>query len=331
MRIISIDGGGYLGLATASFLQAIEQRFDAAAADRFDLFCGTSTGAIIALALASGKSARDVVMLYEQLGVRVFKRPPLYQRAIPMARTARQFVRCLHDNGPLREALADTFGDLTLGDLRARGKLVLITAFNVTTGTPTVFKTDHSANLKLHDMYLVRDVALASSAAPTYLPLVDLKDPISGVTERFCDGGVVANSPALLGYAEAVYDLRCHPADVAVLSLGTPRADLAERPSALSLFQRPLRRGLAGWHYGERIIAVTMDGSAKVSHYGLQRIAHATNTFYERVDMQAPPGVGLDIATPAATATLRQVGAALGRDVKTCARVAPFFTQTEIS
>ena len=51
MRIISVDGGGYLGLATASFLQAVEQRQCTTAAARFDLFCGTSTGAIIALAL----------------------------------------------------------------------------------------------------------------------------------------------------------------------------------------------------------------------------------------------------------------------------------------
>ena len=72
MRIISIDGGGYLGLATASFLQSVEARFETRCADRFDLFCGTSTGAIIALALASGKSAGEVVTLYEQLGRQLF-------------------------------------------------------------------------------------------------------------------------------------------------------------------------------------------------------------------------------------------------------------------
>lgn len=76
MRILSVDGGGYLGLATASFLKAVEQRFGTTAAARFDLFCGTSTGAIIALALAAEKSAADVVSLYEQLGPRVFKPQP---------------------------------------------------------------------------------------------------------------------------------------------------------------------------------------------------------------------------------------------------------------
>lgn len=77
MRIISIDGGGYLGLATAAFLQAVEHRHRTTAAARFDLFCGTSTGAIIALALAAGKTATEIVALYEQLGPRVFKPKPV--------------------------------------------------------------------------------------------------------------------------------------------------------------------------------------------------------------------------------------------------------------
>ena len=83
MRIISIDGGGHLGLTSASFLQSVEKRFDTRCADRFDLFCGTSTGAIIALALASGKSAAEVVVLYEQLGTKVFKNPTAMEVRFP--------------------------------------------------------------------------------------------------------------------------------------------------------------------------------------------------------------------------------------------------------
>jgi patatin-like phospholipase/acyl hydrolase len=245
---------------------------------------------------------------------------------VPKLRKLRQLRRALHDNTPLREALTGAFGELTLGDLRASGKRVLITAFNVSTGTPTIFKTDHSPGLTLHDRYLVRDVALASSAAPTYLPLVELVDPNSGVTERFCDGGVVTNSPALLGYAEALSHLGCAPSEVSILSLGTPRSDIAERPSSLTRAQRPLERGFYGWGFGEQIITITMDGGSKVSHAALARIATATGAQYQRVDMVAPAGVGLDVATEETTQALRQVGTACARDAATAQCIQPFFT-----
>ena len=58
MRILSIDGGGYLGLATAAFIDGVERHFKTTLHDEFELFCGTSTGAIIALAIASGMSGR---------------------------------------------------------------------------------------------------------------------------------------------------------------------------------------------------------------------------------------------------------------------------------
>jgi uncharacterized protein len=75
MRILSLDGGGYLGLATAAFIEEAERHFGATCHDRFDLFCGTSTGAIIALALASGMTGREVVSLYEGFGSKVFNNP----------------------------------------------------------------------------------------------------------------------------------------------------------------------------------------------------------------------------------------------------------------
>lgn len=330
MRILSVDGGGYLGLATASFLQAVEQRFEVSAAACFDLFCGTSTGAIIALALAAEKSASDVVALYERLGPSVFKPRPVRTGVLGQLQDLMKYrSRARHDNAPLRLALEQTFGTLTLGELRAGGKRILITAFNVSTGGPRIFKTDHAPELILHDQYTVVDVALASCAAPIYLPLVEIVDPVSEIRERFCDGGMVTNSPALLGFAEALSALGCKPEEVRLLSLGTPRSDLAERPTVLTRAQVSLNRGYEGWKYGERIISIAMDGGAKVSHFALERIAKATGARYERIDMASPPGVGLDIATPEATLALRTLGTDCGRDTTTLARIAPFFTREE--
>ena len=71
MRILSVDGGGYLGLATAAFIEGVEDHFDRNLGDCFDLFCGTSTGAIIALGIAAGKSGAELRHLYSELGKHV--------------------------------------------------------------------------------------------------------------------------------------------------------------------------------------------------------------------------------------------------------------------
>ncbi|MDB4913077.1 MAG: Patatin [Gemmatimonadetes bacterium] len=139
-RVISIDGGGYLGLATAAFLHAVELRFSKHAASQFDLFCGTSTGAIIALALAADKTASEIVALYEKLGPNVFKPKPARNGAVGKVRDFFEHrSRARHDNAALRAALHETFGALTLGDLRSAGKRVLITAFSVSEGSPRIF------------------------------------------------------------------------------------------------------------------------------------------------------------------------------------------------
>jgi uncharacterized protein len=323
MRILSVDGGGYLGLATAAFLDTLEQRFNTTCSARFDLFCGTSTGAIIVLALAAGKPAREVAALYESLGTKIFPKPGGIAKFFP--KKLRGALRASHGNAPLRAALEAAFGELTLGDLRARNKYVLVTAFCLTSGQPKIFKTDHAEELTAHDRYRLADIALASSAAPVYLPIVALTDPATGAVERFCDGGIVANSPALLGFAEAVSHLRQAPHDVEILSVATPRADLAERTSSLTAAQRASDRGYMGWGFGEKLIALTMDGGAMISDTALQRIANATNTRYQRVRFLQPAGLGLDVVTSEATETLRQLGVERARDSVLQSNLRPFF------
>lgn len=325
MRILSVDGGGYLGLATTSFLQATEQRFAARFSERFDLFCGTSTGAIIALALASGKTGEQVRKLYRKLGPLVFRTRPLHERILPPFHLAKALISSIHDNTELKTGLASTFGDLTLGDLRSRNKNVLITAFCLTSGRPVIFKTDHGPELKAHDEYLVRDVALASSAAPSFLPIVELTDPITGAKERFCDGGLVSNSPALLGFAEAVSHLHARTDEVNILSLGTPRTDLAERSSALPRKKRKLNRGLWGWDLGRRIITIALDSGAMISDTALERITKASGARYVRVRLSQPEGLGLDVTTERASDTLEQIGADRAREAGVIQNLVAFF------
>jgi predicted acylesterase/phospholipase RssA len=322
VRILSVDGGGYLGLTSAAFLAELERHFQSHCRDRFDLFCGTSTGAILVLALAAGKTADEVTSAYEELGRRVFppRRGPLrwYRKWISGA------FRAQYSSTPLAAGLEKIFGDMTLGDLRSRGKLAMITAFCVSNGQPRVFKTDHSAGLSAHDGYLLRDVALASAAAPTYLPLVALRAPHSGLLESFCDGGVFANTPALLAYAEAIHELHVAPSSVELLSIATPRADLAE----YAAFKGALRLDRGWWDWKASISSVMIDAVSMISSSALQRIVKAHgggSARYERIELRRADGLGIDVTTPAATHTLRQIGCieAMNNDVR--ARMQPFF------
>jgi Patatin-like phospholipase len=51
-RILSLSGGGYLGLYTAALLARLEQEHGGPLGRRFDLIAGTSVGGMLALALA---------------------------------------------------------------------------------------------------------------------------------------------------------------------------------------------------------------------------------------------------------------------------------------
>ena len=52
VKILSIDGGGIRGLIPAMMLDALERKMGHPAAELFDVIAGTSTGGILALALA---------------------------------------------------------------------------------------------------------------------------------------------------------------------------------------------------------------------------------------------------------------------------------------
>ena len=86
-RILALDGGGVRGIFTLQILARIEALFreeagrnDLCLADVYDLFAGTSTGAIIATFLARGKSVEEIERLYLDFGALMFRRQPWHRR-----------------------------------------------------------------------------------------------------------------------------------------------------------------------------------------------------------------------------------------------------------
>ena len=78
-RILSIDGGGIMGTQPASFLTSLEEDLDRPIGEYFDLIAGTSTGGILAIGLAMGLPARDLLDRLDGLLGRIFRQLRIFR------------------------------------------------------------------------------------------------------------------------------------------------------------------------------------------------------------------------------------------------------------
>lgn len=202
--MLSLDGGGMRGIFTASVIAQLEQDLGVRLADHVDLIVGTSTGGIIGLGLAAGKTGEQMRDFYAEEGKRIFGRP----RSL-----ARRLRQPKYDRRPLDEVLHREFGDQRLNDLSTP---VCITAHELVAGTTRVWKDDHHPDLTGGGDQLVWKVAAATAAAPTYFAPVQL-----GAADSHVDGGIWANNPALVGITEAVRYAGRGLGDIRLLSVGT--------------------------------------------------------------------------------------------------------------
>ena len=183
-KILSLDGGGIRGAFTAAVLAEIEDRLDQPIGNYFDLVAGTSTGGLIAAAVATGMSATTIVDFYQQKGPAVFSPRPRYKPAkwtrklaMHVARFTSQkalglqldgILQAKYDSAPLREAVHDVFGDQLVGEI-TKCRLV-VPAVDVTVGRTVVFKTPHLPNLTRDRHFKIADILMATTAAPTFFP-----------------------------------------------------------------------------------------------------------------------------------------------------------------
>jgi len=207
-QILSLDGGGIKGLFSVAVLAALEEDHNTRVAEHFDLITGTSTGGIIALGLGLGLRPREIVEFYVREGPSIFGNPFGW-------RNARHWFFRKFSQDPLRKALQETegFKGKILADSRKR---LVIPSYNLGEDDVYLFKTPHHDRLRRDWKVPVWQVALATSAAPTYFPTCTVVDGT-----RLIDGGVWANNPTLVGITEAVSMLGVSLGQIRVCSLGT--------------------------------------------------------------------------------------------------------------
>ena len=208
-KILSIDGGGILGLLPCLVLAELERRFleGEPIGQHFDLLVGTSTGGIIALGLGQNKSAQDISKLYTERGHKIFPGNFLTR---PIRRLVSN-VLVPYSLANLERELRREFGDKLFG---SASNPTCIPAFEGQHGEPYLFKTPHHEDYKkdLHEKLVT--VGLATAAAPTYFASMKRDGYI------FVDGGIWANNPAMVGVVEAISCFGAERTQIKLLSLG---------------------------------------------------------------------------------------------------------------
>jgi patatin-like phospholipase/acyl hydrolase len=196
MLILSLDGGGIRGLFTARLLERLELAVPGFLAT-VDLFAGTSTGGILAAALAYGWMPAKCVGLYHSNAQRIFSASVEHQ-----IESLWELEGPKYSNDGLRAVLTEAFQLTQLHELDTD---VLITACDALTRRPVRFTRQNDGALR------VVDALLRTSAAEVYFP------PVEG---RYFDGGNAANNPSLWAVIHAIAG-GAAIADLRVLSLGT--------------------------------------------------------------------------------------------------------------
>jgi patatin-like phospholipase/acyl hydrolase len=251
-RILSVDGGGIKGVFPASFLAALEEDLPSPISAYFDLIAGTSTGGIIALGLGLGLTAKQLLDFYVSEGPSIF--PPS-----SAAGWLRHWIAPKYSQEPLRTALNRAIGGKLLGDSSRR---LLVPSLNAATGEIYIYKTRHHEELRTDWKVPAVEVALATSAAPSYFPV-----HASITNIPFIDGGIWANNPTGLAAVEAVTLLAQRPENVRILSLGCTYCPVDLRPrfaGKLGWARKALEAAMSGQEGGSLGTACMIVGHPNV-------------------------------------------------------------------
>ena len=211
MRILSIDGGGIRGVFPASFLANLEKKLAYPIGQYFDLIAGTSTGGIIAIGLALGMKASEILELYEKRGAEIFPQTSWIQKKT----TGFYQLLCgaKYDATPLKRILEEKFEARKLGEAKTR---LMVPTWVAGRPKPClIYKTAHHAEFFTDHKTPIIDIAMGTAAAPTYFRQHLAKSDVGLV-----DGGLWANNPTAIAVIEAISILGWPPNEIKVLSVG---------------------------------------------------------------------------------------------------------------
>lgn len=219
---IAFDGGGLRGIITARALTTLESVLAKPMHEIIGLTAGTSTGSIIAAAVAAELTAKQILELYVDMGKSIFKKS--------IRTTFWPLTTFRYPRPPLAKALEKHIGNLKMGDVWNKKPPIdlVVTTFGLVENRSRFVKSwkDEYKDWK------VIDAVQASAAAPTYFPVLE---------GRFTDGGVGSyNNPCFLAAYEIQFCLKWKPEETTLISLGTGRSSKHREVGEATKF-RPLQ------------------------------------------------------------------------------------------
>ncbi len=271
-RILAIDGGGARGIYPAHILSRIQQEYNVDYAKDFDIIAGTSTGSIIAAALACGIPIERVCDLYINKSKEIFR--PGLLGMIP-ALTPKYPLKSLET------VLKSEFQDLRMKDAKTN---LIIPATDVVNGRVFVHKKPYSPEFVRDGETFVRDAVLSSCAAPVYFRPAKITNN-KNEPYLLADGGLWANNPSLVAFIEAINPKRLNisPADIRILSIGTGSGKTAYAMNGTYW-------GAANWGVG--LVKMILGLQSQSAHNMMGLLMDESN--YLRIDFSKDKDLPLD-------------------------------------
>jgi len=234
--VLCLDGGGMRGIIPSVLLDKLAQLVKAyddkkPLYSHFDLIAGTSTGGLLALAMTTPpqylninkEEGENITVQFEnpkQTFMDKIRRTPISKKKediiIPRGSDCSKLISIYNENGSkIFPSQTRLFGQLLRDKYRAEPLEVFLKSFfkdaklsqcfvptmavsyEIQKGRPYIFKSWDS-----HDFY-TKEVARATSAAPTYFPPVILHERTTEKKLTLVDGAMVANNPVIFAYGEA--------------------------------------------------------------------------------------------------------------------------------
>jgi hypothetical protein len=167
---LSVTGGGILGVGPAHYISRLETDLGFPLHKKLVGQAGTSTGSIIAAAMAEGLKGSDIEELYKKNGSKIFTKYSAIKRLNAKCPT--------YDNSNLKRILKEKFK----GKLKDWNEPIFITTTFM--NGPSVEKVWDPKD-DVEKWFAV----LTSCSAPTYFDVI-----VDDNKRSFCDGGMWANS-----------------------------------------------------------------------------------------------------------------------------------------
>ncbi|MBM4761903.1 CBASS cGAMP-activated phospholipase [Bacillus sp. B15-48] len=206
MKILCIDGGGIRGVFAIAILKAMEDTYNQKVSKHFDLIGGTSTGSIIAGAVALNVDMQSLLDQYLQHGEKIFMRE---------AKVG--LFKSIYSDRNLRTLLKKAFGDQQLTEVE---KPLLIPAVDLTHGKPYAHRS-YGKNEMTDIQIKLWDAVLSSCSAPVYFPPNNIDNKYLSI-----DGGLWANNPSLVCLTDSIHHFKQSLESIHILSLGTGKQNI---------------------------------------------------------------------------------------------------------